>query len=125
MMTPWTEWEDWKGGMYALRPIDPEIVERSRALLSSPDQFLEVAIEMVRAWPAAATHNLVLLKSGRAAWVGQASCCYSVFATSGETRRAWGLISTTDQVCANAVAAQVIDGFRREVVGGAETLFTH
>ena len=123
--TPWTEWEDWQNGMYTHRALDPDLVERCRVLLSDPDQFLDVAREMVREWPMAAQQNIVNLWSGRRAWVGQASCCYSLFATAAEVRVAWGQMTQDAQAEANRIAVRVIEEHRKAVADDAETLFGH
>jgi hypothetical protein len=120
----WTEWEDWRAGLYTTGVTTRrDAVASSVTLLSDSDGFLETAREMVREWPNAATHNLCLLATGRRAWVGQAACCYSHAATSSETREAWGRLSNAQQQAANNVADQVIEWFRKEVRDDAQTLF--
>lgn len=124
MTTPsWNDWEDFQAGLYALTSVRPDVVASSVDLLARPDEFLEVAREMVREWANAAEHNIVHLWTGRRAWIGQASCCYAHGATAAETREAWGKLSNQDQRAANEVADDVADRFRKEVMDGAETLF--
>lgn len=123
MTMAWSSWEDWNAGLYAQHKPDTAQVFESRALLCDPDEFIEVAREMVRAWPNSARQNLHHMWSGRRAWLGQASCCYSRGSSAGETRQAWGLMTDADQRTANAVAGIVIEEFHKEVIDGAETLF--
>lgn len=118
-LMPWTEWEDWKAGLYA-DEVTATQVDHSRALLADPEQFGEVAREMVRSWPVAAFHNLRHMWSGRNAWIGQASCLYAHGAPAAATRQAWGLLSNEDQIAANAVAVAVRTAWERE--GYAQTL---
>ena len=99
-------WEDYLAGMYAM-DWDYDRQVEAAALLADPDQFYEVATEMLREWPNAARHNLHYLWSGRNAWIGQASCCYSLGATAADTRAAWGTLSNVQQNTANAVAKRV------------------
>lgn len=103
---PWDEWEDYAAGMYEPTVRD-ETVQLSAQLLSNPDAFMEAAREMLREWPNAARHNQQHMWSGRNAWLGQATCCYSHGATGAETREAWGTMTNTAQNAANDVAMTV------------------
>jgi|ERR1035441_1312447 hypothetical protein len=122
MLNPWDNWNDYLAGLYENRPVEIEKVSQSVQLLSNPDEFFEVALEMVREWDKAATQNLVNLATGQQAWIGQASCCYAHGATSEETRLAWGQLSNTIQDKANSIANAVIEGFVRGR-NHAQTLF--
>lgn len=103
---PWDEWEDYQSGMYE-PAARPEIVQAAAALLADETAFYEAAREMLREWPVSARQNQQHMWSGRNAWLGQASCCYSVGATGAETRTAWGTLSNSQQSAANAVAIAV------------------
>lgn len=119
----WVTWEDWQAGLYSsITEPDDRNVQSSVALLSDPDQFLEVAREMAREWPNAAIHNVRHLWTGRRAWVGQASCMYAHGAVAIETRIGWGRMTNGAQVAANAAADIAIGDIRRGWQG-AETLF--
>lgn len=123
MIAPWNDWEDWQNGLYATRPIRVSKSWESIRLLSDPDEFREVAREMVLSWPVSARQNLKHLWSGRRAWIGQASCCYHHGATSMETRAAWAALDNSVQARANDIAADVILDYERG--WDAETLFGH
>ena len=99
----WNNWEDFQAGLYENRQSLKDKVQMSFELLGSPDEFFEVANEMIREWPNAAEQNLANLDSGHQAWIGQASCCYAHGATSEETRKAWGIITNVDQIRAIAL----------------------
>lgn len=101
----WDDWEDWLAGMY--EPTNSEDWLAAARLLRDPDQFREAAREMIREWPHATRHNLGHMWSGRNAWVGQATCCYSLGLTAADTRRAWGTMSLGDQWTANQVARDI------------------
>tara|TARA_R110000868_G_scaffold92651_1_gene257004 strand:- start:1278 stop:1646 length:369 start_codon:yes stop_codon:yes gene_type:complete len=120
-MNPWESWEDWLAGLYKSR-LDAEKVIEAQTLLSSAEQFDEAAREMIRMWPIAALHNLGHLKTGHRSWLGQATACYSVGATSLETRQAWGELSNNAQCAANLVATIIRDDWRKVALNG-ETLF--
>jgi hypothetical protein len=122
-MNPWDRWEDWHAGLYEIR-LDAPRIKDARALLSDPEQFDQVAREMVRTWPHAAAHNLGHMATGHRSWLGQASACYSVGASSLETRHAWGELTNGQQRNANAIATAVRDDWRKGACNG-ETLFGH
>ncbi len=109
---PWSEWEDYKAGLYA--PTSSALAgAASLALLCDPDQFRETAREMLREWPNATVQNIRHMWSGRNAWIGQATCCYAHGATSLDTRDAWGQMSNDQQRAANLVAREVRDEWER------------
>lgn len=103
---PWHTWEDYQHGLYTVT-FTPDDITASAALLADPDQFLEVAAEMVREWPVAAFHNLTNMPTSRNAWVGQASCLYAHGAPAVATRQAWGLLSDAQRRDANKVAETI------------------
>lgn len=116
----WSEWEDFNAGMY-YSTYTPTHVAAARDLLADPDAFFETAREMVREWPNAAIQNLRYMWTGRNAWVGQASCTYSVGAPAVATREAWGTLALDQQRDANAVAMRVRTEWERD--GVSQTLF--
>lgn len=122
MTNSWDDWEDYKAGLYEKRALRASVINQSAELLSDPDQFLEVGLEMVREWGNAATQNLVNLATGKQAWIGQASCCYAHGATADETKVAWGLLTNWKQIGANRVADSIEAGFMRGR-NHAQTLF--
>lgn len=122
MCEPWQLWEDWIAGMY-VTTATAEHEAASLELLTDPDQFREVAREMVRCWPVSAHHNLVNMWTGRRAWIGQASCLYSVNSPGVGTRAAWGRMTLEEQRAANVTADDVLEEWKRNNVG--QTLFDY
>lgn len=120
MSVVWGQWEDYIAGLYANTASETGVCDAFE-LLADPERFYETAREMVRAWPNAAHHNLSNMNSGRISWLGQASCCYAVNASSTDTRKAWGMLNNTQQRNANTVARRVCTEWEREARGG-ETL---
>lgn len=104
---PYTDWEDWSGGMYRCVVVT-EDTERAARMLADPAAFYMAATMMVRDWPRAAEHNLTNREQNRRAWIGQATCCYSSNAPEGATRLAWWLLLEAERETANAVADRVI-----------------
>lgn len=120
-LAPWHSWEDYRHGLYVVA-YNWEDVTNSVALLSDPDQFREVALEMVREWPVAAHQNLLHMWSGRKAWIGQASCLYAHGAPGAATREAWGMLSDPQRRVANRTAEAVRERWAKGVQD-AEALF--
>lgn len=111
-MMPFDEWEDYQAGFYRTAGSS-DYVAAAVAVLSDPDQFREAALEMLREWPVAARQNLEHMESGRNAWLGQATCCYVVGASSADTRKAWGMLTDAQRCAANAVAGAVREQWER------------
>jgi hypothetical protein len=104
---PYTEWEDYRAGMWRAVPVDTHAAAAA-AILGDPDIFYGAAVDMLAAWPNAAEHNLTNLEQNRRAWLGQAACCYLAGASEAATRLAWWLLLLTERDTANAVADRVI-----------------
>jgi hypothetical protein len=121
-MSDWERWEDYQAGLYD-RDMDEERQRDAAVLLADPDRFREAAKEMIRSWPFAAIHNLERMPHSRNAWVGQATCRYSVGATSADTKVAWGTLTNAEQRAANEVAIGVRESWDKERRDGAQTLF--
>ncbi len=121
MTMAWSEWEDFAAGLYA-STSDADLQAECRALLADEDCFREAAVEMLREWPEAARHNLVRLVSGKNAWLGQATCCYSLGASAQTVRDAWGTLTNDEQRAANRVAVEVRERWEREAQDGQAVL---
>jgi hypothetical protein len=120
MSKPWSNWEDYSAGLYHPNYTAAHVADATH-MLSNPDEFREVAREMIRAWPVSAIQNLCHMWSGRNAWVGQASALYAYRAPGAATREAWGALTPDQQRAANATAADVRAEWERDYVG--QTLF--
>jgi hypothetical protein len=110
---PYTEWEDWKAGLWRQCVAVTDDMDRAALILSSPALFANGAREMLRAWPKAAEHNLTNTEQNRRAWLGQATCCHRAGASESATRFAWWTLSTDARDAANAVADRVIADWER------------
>lgn len=105
---PYTEWEDWKAGMWQTPTNITDDMRRAAALLTDPDTFRRAAQAMLAAWPKAAEQNLTGMQQNRRAWVGQAACCHHANVPEAATRQAWWTLDAAQQHTANQVADQVI-----------------
>lgn len=111
---PYTEWEDYKAGMY--QESSPEhrgqLIAAAALLLADQHKLLAAMRSVTIEWRVASDANLHEYPNNRA-WLGQAACCYATGATEDLTRSAWGVLTDQQRVLANAVADQVIDEWRR------------
>lgn len=110
---PYTEWEDYKAGMYG----DPVSCDRERltsaavALLGDQHKLFAAMRSVTTEWRLAAEANLHELPNNRA-WLGQAACCFAACVPEELTRSAWGKLNDAERAAANRVADQVIDEWR-------------
>jgi len=110
---PYTEWEDYKAGMYG----DSSASDREHltgaavALLADQHRLVAAMRSVTTEWRLAAEANLHELPNNRA-WLGQAACCYVAGVPEELTRSAWGKLDDAERAAANRVAEQVIDEWR-------------
>lgn len=110
---PYTEWEDFKAGMYRdALAADREPLEKAAvALLSDQHRLVSAMRSVTTEWRLAAEANLHEPPNNRA-WLGQAACCYAAGVPEELTRAAWGRLTDSQRIAANRVADQVIDDWR-------------
>lgn len=113
---PYTAWEDWKAGMWAIVSGS-----RRRRLLREAIQFTGNAKlygsfmrRVVREWPIACEHHLSDVHSNRRAWVGHAAACLAIQCPEDITRAAWSYLSQAQQDDANAEADTAIALWEKE-----------
>mgnify|MGYP003649550068 FL=1 len=105
----YTDWEDFKNGMFDTIVENPEgIIKLAFDLLSDKELFYISALNMVNAWEVSASENLTNTHSNRRSWIGQATCCYIHCVPETLTRIAWGKLSTQQRNEANFKADKVI-----------------
>jgi hypothetical protein len=111
----YTQWEDYKSGMY--RNVEKsdilDFVSKAKDLLSSPEQLGAAMAQVVTDWPVSAAHNLTNNEANSKAWLGQAACCIAYNVPEDLTRMAWNTLSTTEMRLANNEAEQVIKRYEQ------------
>jgi len=105
---PCAEWEDWQAGMYR-GTTEPSAIEKSMALLASPERLAKAMRAVTIHWPIVTEHQLTNLEHNRRSWLGQAACCFAVKSSEIDTRIAWGRLTDIQRFEANAAADKVID----------------
>lgn len=104
-MRPYTDWEDWRAGMWSSEHGDRS--KDAAGLLADPMRLHSAMRRVVREWPVCSEVNLAEPPNNRA-WLGQAACCLSVGANEESTRAAWSKLNDGQRAIANRVADSVI-----------------
>ena len=126
---PYTEWEDYKAGMWRKIPAKDEarFLDEAIRFTGNAEEYgswmMKVAIE----WPISCEHNLTDIDQNRKAWIGHAAACMAINCPEYITRQAWGYLSKSQQDEANAVADIAIAWWERnKLTDGdyAQELFT-
>ena len=114
---PYTQWEDWRAGMYRDCTAEEKCVLSDVAvqLLANRLALLSAMRDVIVAWPIVARINLADKPNNRS-WLGQAACCHSRGVPEEATRNAWGNLTERQQLDANAAADQAIDEWRSRTV---------
>tara|TARA_R110002050_G_C8935549_1_gene512273 strand:+ start:2086 stop:2445 length:360 start_codon:yes stop_codon:yes gene_type:complete len=111
----YTEWEDFKNGMFDEPPKDfEEMLNLSISLLRDCDRFFKVSLKVLSEWKVSSDVNLTNRSTNRRSWIGQAACCYEFGAPERLTRKAWASLSTIEKESANKVAEKIINIYERE-----------
>jgi hypothetical protein len=107
---PYTEWEDYKHGMWATFTGQNKKQFLDKAVLFTGDAVLYGSwmIEVVKHWRIGCEHNLTDVSINRRAWVGHAACCLAIGCPENITREAWGQLTDKQRNEANAMADKAI-----------------
>jgi hypothetical protein len=103
---PYTEWEDYVAGLYALTWEGTQ--RDAMELLSDPGRLRSGMHQALALWPKASEHHLSDDAVNSRAWLGWAACGILARVPAHATRAAWWLLSEDQRVAANAVADDVI-----------------
>jgi hypothetical protein len=92
--------------------------------MRNPQEFKKAMAEAVKNWPVSAEHNLTAIECNRRAWLGHAGCLMGVGSPEEPTRIGWHKLTEEEQVEADRVAQEVIDGWEEGYdPGGQQELF--
>ena len=108
-------WEDYHAGMYdESKEGRKRRVEEAARILGTPS-ICERAMKMVVSdWKYATEYNLSNAEINRKAWLGQAACCRYSGVHEDETREAWGIMTESQRIEANNIAARIIKAWVNE-----------
>ena len=107
---PYSDWEDYKNGMYKNAPTDikDSLVNKAKMLLSNTDKLYEAMKRVTQEWDIATQVNLTNIEKNRRAWMGQSACSIEHKVPEDLTREAWMKLNDTQRKMANLVAEKVI-----------------
>lgn len=101
----YTEWEDYKNGMYEMYTSeDEDKIRQAVYLLTNSVLFLETCKYVVKDWKITTGVHLTNNTINKKAWLGQACCSYLYQVPELLTRVAWGKLTKEQQDTANNVA---------------------
>lgn len=118
---PYTEWEEWKAGMYDL-DVQPIFVTAAAELLANPESLENSMLQAIKEFPKSTQHHFTNTSENRRAWIGQAACFLKTGAPDDATKSAWWTLTESQRTEANACADKVISDWERNYAY-AETLF--
>lgn len=112
-LRPYTEWEDWRAGMYRDVPREDEerLTMAAASLLADAHRLGAAMRDVTAEWKHASEANLHEPPNNRA-WLGQAACAFACDVPEHLTRAAWGRLTDDQRVEANRVADRVIDEWK-------------
>lgn len=115
VFAPYTEWEDWKNGMYrdVSKSEHERLVGLAAKLLSDAGSLLDAMNTTVAQWRVSAVVNLTDPTKNHRPWLGQAACCYVHKCTEVAVREAWNSLSIEVQAEANAQADIAFELFKQ------------
>lgn len=108
---PYTDWEGWRAGMYALSDSPIEHVAAAHRLLTDPPALGEAMRKAVDAWPVETEHWLSRPGANSRAYLGGAACMITAGAPILCTRAAWWKLSPGQMAAANREADEVRDAW--------------
>lgn len=109
--THYTEWEDWKNGMWKHQRITEELIQQATLVLLNPESYMR---QVVNDWPICSRQNLTDIKSNRRSWLGQAACLIKAGCNEQVTRVAWGYLTEEQKENANQIALKIIKEWEKD-----------
>lgn len=107
---PYTEWEDFKNGMW--RKVSK--IEEERMLpiaiefTGDHEKYGAAMMEVIKSWVKSCQHNLTDENINQQAWIGHAACCFKLGLPEYIVRAAWGYLTKEQQDKANQMADRAI-----------------
>lgn len=112
--THYTNWEDWKNGMWSKPNNQIEQEKVAIQILSNP---LGAMTRVIAEWPVSTRQNLTDVRSNRKSWLGQAACCIESGIPEQVTRSAWNNLSEDQKNNANNIAQTIIEIWEKGYLG--------
>ena len=112
---PYTEWEDWKNGMWRTVTGRDRLRYLKKAIEFTGDSTLYGSYmhRVIVEWPTSCEHHLTDVNQNRKAWIGHAATCLAIKCPEDITRSAWGHLTKRQQDQANAEAQAAIEAWEQ------------
>lgn len=111
----YTEWEDFKNGMYnEIKDGRPERVSEAEKLLTDLPELYKQMTRVTKEWVKATEQNLTNTSINYQAFLGQTACAIWKGIKEDETREAWGRLSCMQRWNANRVADRVFNEWKEK-----------
>lgn len=111
----YTEWEDFRNGMYdEIKDGRQSRVQKAVELLSNPDLLYIQMSRVPREWRKCTEQNFTNASINHQAFLGQTACNIWAGVKEDETREAWGLLTNEQRRKANRVADRVYYEWERQ-----------
>lgn len=113
---PYTQWEDWKSGMYrnAEKSEEDRLACEAVAILGERSAAEKSMARVIREWPVSSAVNLSDRTKNRRPWLGQSACCIVAGVPDYITKRAWWELTESQRCEANAAADSAIKAWEIE-----------
>lgn len=107
--THYTNWEDWKNGMWEKSDMPTLHEMQSIGILGDTDQCTYSMNRVISEWPICTRQALTDASSNRKSWLGQAACCIQSGVPESITRTAWFKLTEEQRINANNIAQKIIE----------------
>lgn len=111
---PYTEWEDWRNGMWRKVSQSEETAFLETAICFTGDwvKYGAAMREVIFAWPRTMLNSLTNSSINQRAFVGHCACTYALEIPEYITRLAWKYLSDVQRFEADREAQQAIDSWK-------------
>lgn len=111
--THYTNWEDWKNGMWEKSETPLLHEQQAIAILSDAHQCNESMLRVIIEWPVCTKQVLTDTNSNRKSWLGQAACCIQSGVPESITRSVWFKLTEDQRKQANDIAQKIIEKWEK------------
>lgn len=111
---PYTEWEDWQGGMFEMPNKEREVNMDKKAIDVLRNPF-DPMFSVITEWVKSSKHNLSKQATNKLSWLGQAACCYEYGIPEHVTRSVWNKLTEQERQNANNIAKQIVELWEKSV----------
>ena len=110
---PYTEWEDFKNGMWSKLPSDnePEMLLRAIEFTGNWNLYGEAMGDVLTAWPKTILNSLTNASINRRAFLGHCACQFKIGCPEYLTRQAWKELTDRQRFDADSIAQKHIDNW--------------